>query len=172
MGYFIVILFLIITASILAIARLDFRNKNLLINKIADVNEETRIWKDKKIKNKIKEENLFLNKFFSMEFKEEELKVENYSNKKKFFVPYSDLIKVEKIYDGNKYILNNGMEIFDNYYLDIYYNEQNKTKKERICIEKNNKNSKVKLISKIKYNTYLDILEEKINELSDNQLIV
>ena len=172
MKFIILIILLIIFISMICIARLDMKNKNLLINKIADVDKETKIWKNSKLKEDIKNENLFFNKFSIIEFQNENLKIENLNENKKFFVPYSDILKVDKIYDGNKYILNNGVETFDNYYLDIYYKKDNIQKKERICIEKNKKNSNVKPVSKIKYNTYLDALEEKINELSDNQIIV
>ena len=165
----------IILAVILGIFFIDKKYENSLINKVAKIENETKIWNNQKVKENLKNENVFISKFSNIQFEEDGILFEKLKKHqkvdKKLFLNYDKIKKVEKFFDGNKYILNNGLETYDNYYLDIYYLDENIQNKERICIEKS-KNENVNPIDKIKYNTYLNVLEEKINEVSDNQLLV
>ncbi len=170
------IIVITVLAIIIGIFCIDKKYENSVINKVAKIENETLMWNNKDLKKKLKEEKIFLSNFSNIQFQENGIeleKLEKYHKvDKKLFLDYDKIMKVEKVYDGNKYLLNNGVTTYDNYYLDIYYLEDNMQNKERICIEKTKDVSKVDPAEKIKYNTYLSVLEEKINEVSENQLLV
>ncbi len=143
-----------------------------IVEEALEAQEETQLWMSRKVRDRLKEEKHFIAENVSIYFDDSKILLERLGKKQKviqkLIVPNQNIISSQKSYEDLLQTLHNGVRIYDKYYVNIIFiNNQGETEKLKILyiIDKDDSSGTEK-VDKIRANAYVDVIAEKVNDIA------
>lgn len=140
-----------------------------IVEEALDAEEETKLWLSKQTRESLKSEYHFIGKNVSIYFDKNKIIFERLGKKQKVIqklvIENKDIIGAQKSYEGLTQTLHNGVMIYDNYYINVIFKNQNgeaEKIKMLFLIDKEDSSGNDK-VDKIRTNAYVDVISDKIN---------